>query len=547
MVSQRADSNTCIEDIKYVPVVKHKVSCFLDGLPTPSESIHCWCNCFEDIQDDNAAFAKNELHEAIINNNALVIQTILKALSGREACIQQKDDDLSTPLHLCCRSYINVPQEITQLVAQANPDAISMQDEEGDTPLHVAFMNGACNDIIQTLIKLEYNSHAEDSTNNLYSDEEKTAFAKVNIEGDTPLHTAIKSLACTQSIKTLLDAYPQGLLTLNCSGQSPLHVAIENGQYDLIETIINSHASNDLGEELLKSTDDAGLTPVHMLWNQFCNLHVKYTTATITTTTRDQIYDPTLCQEIMDGIASLLLYTSSPSNISSATKSQEEEDDNYEETIVYQLFLTSLRLGSSVVPGAYVAYLIKKHPQILRQPNREGLLPLHLAIMHYHQPKEAIGPLIRYIKKKEPAFGPSTVLLDNSLMKDFDEPKSSLHENRGQIYAQFVSIVLDAHPMAAFQRDHNGKLPFHLAIEVGMPWDQLEKLMQANPHVIREEVPNSGLVPFMMVAHNSLYDSKEQVNTIFHLLRNIPDIINICKKGECMSVQHIRKKRKVEK
>lgn len=440
---------------------------------------------------DSPAANENENETGLKPTHLESIQSILCTSWGRDACLQQTRDGLFTALHLCCRSI--VPEEITKAIATANPAAISMQDEEGDTPLHTAFRYGASEEIIQVLIELAYN---------YCQDGDCCTFAKVNDDGENCLHTAILHEASGKSVKLLLDAHPQGILTCNGRLQSPLHVACETGRYDIIDVILQSHASIDSVESLLKMRDEVGLTPIFILWSQVCTMEIC------------PVSEADSLPEVLECIKMLL----------SSTEIFEEPSFPGDKTLVaYQLLKTAIYLGNTIVPGAYVSFLVKCYPDILVQPDRNGRLPLHLAIIKYQQRsqqhRDNLG--IELYQPNNNHVCPSFCICT----KVFNDHLQDYHYNNDD--TQIINILLNANTSAAKMRDNAGKLPLHLAIDAGVSWQGMRNLNQVNPLAIQEEDPVTGLLPFMSAAKaqpNSDH-TRDIVNATFQLLRSSPDAI----------------------
>mmetsp|Transcript_26271 Transcript_26271/g.30517 ORF Transcript_26271/g.30517 Transcript_26271/m.30517 type:complete len:565 (+) Transcript_26271:225-1919(+) len=456
-----------------------------------------------------------------------VIENILQSPIGKQSCVQTTRDGLFTPLHLCCRNLI--PDEITKIIAEANPQALMMQDEEGDTPLHSAFRYGGSNEIITIFIELGFN-HL-DLCAGTY-EEEDCFFSICNDEGDSPLHTALSHEASGKSAQLLLDAFPQGILTVNSRFQTPLHVAAEYGRYDIIEVMLRSHASLDSLDSLLNMEDNVGLTPIFILWEQACNIHKNV----------HESLEPSL--EIFECIAAILKTCQSCIDIAY----QKILESPHE--LAYQLLIISICLGSKVVPSGYISYLIKTHPNILRHRDIQGRLPLHLAAM---KPEDfnidikessidtsSFDWLHAYANEHENGNESSLDVLLNSSssssMKeieatnfyaaDSNQEHSVLSTQAHRCDEPILSIILDNYSSAAYVGDLSGKLPLHLALEAGMKWKDVEKLLKAYHQAIRYQDPASALYPFMLAAtFNSNESNDDSLNTIFKLLQSCPDLI----------------------
>jgi ankyrin repeat protein len=453
-----------------------------------------------------------------------IVEFFVKSREGSLACTQTTHDGLFTPLHLCCRSI--VPDGITKVIAKANPDAISMQDEEGDTPLHSAFRYGASDEVVKTLVELAYN--------NYQVDEEECAFAKINEEGESSLHTAISHDASGESVRLLLDAHPQGIWIVNSRGQTPLQVAAEYGRYDIIEVMVESHASIDSVESLLRMKDEIGLTPIFLLWNQVCNISENADSANASATSN-------LSMEVLECISTLL--TSTQCCIEQSASSHENLSDA--DYLAYHLLQISICLGSNTVPEDYVSFLIKNHPGILRQPDSEGRLPLHLANMrheeitddsqhtHFGQFSEHHGELVQSshlwmdadVDSLKHFVSFDSLDCHQSRQNNQTADSSNSQPTPCRSGGRMAKIILDGYPNAAYLEDKSGKLPFHLAIEAGMPWDEIESLLKINPHAIPKTDPTTGLLPFMMAAQGRSYEPREKLNTVFRLLISSPDVV----------------------
>merc|ERR1740124_900819 len=179
----------------------------------------------------------------------------------------------ATPLHLACRNTCT-PDSIIVSISRANPLALDLQDDDGDTPLHLALRYGVNNDVLQTLIELSYQQTLFHSYYDTDDEEEGVAFAKSDYEdGDLPLHVAISHAASIDIIQLLVESYPQGMFSINHALQTPLMVACMCGRYDVVEEVIlKSDAVIGCVKDLLEMGGDelgGGVGPVYCLWEKF--------------------------------------------------------------------------------------------------------------------------------------------------------------------------------------------------------------------------------------------------------------------------------------
>lgn len=447
-----------------------------------------------------------------------LIKIMTSSPQGKHACLQVTNDGYLSPLHLCCRSI--VPDGITKIIASANPEAIAIQDEEGDTPLHSAFRYGASNEVIREIVELAY-SHFHDDDG---------PFSKINDDGDNPLHAAISHEASCQSVQLLLDAFPQGISCMNGREQSPLHIAAEHDRYDIIEVMVNSHASIDSMESLLSLKDDNGLSPLFILWNKISN------------GLEGENVDIVESQEILKCFTLLL----------QSTGYYIDDLSDNEDSPIYNLLLTSINLGNQIVPEGYVSFLIKNHSEVLYKSDVHGRLPLHIAALNYSNnitDYEHLDDNIGYDYERDlidPMINDTFFPKKNDLC---NHPDSRSHYNIGastlsNFKSPIFNIILDQYPAAAFILDKSGRLPIHLGIEAGMSWDEIKPLLEVNPLSIECRDPLTGLLPFMLAAQCKCSESGEIVNTVFKVLQHCPHLImNVVHKNDSSLVESPPQKR----
>jgi len=93
--------------------------------------------------------------------------------------------------------------------------------------------------------------------------------------------------------------------------------------------------------------------------------------------------------------------------------------------------------------------------------------------------------------------------------------------------------VMDKFPDSTMVRDAQNRLPIHVALDYGMPWNGgvLSFIINANRPHLKDLDPVTKLPPFILAAVN---DTKScDLRTVFYLLRKNPEhatlIFNICK------------------
>lgn len=175
------------------------------------------------------------VHYCCQSGNTRILQEILSHLDQqmcRAAC-NKPAKALWTPLFYAC--YNGHPEIIRMLINQTA--RIDVFDEQGEAPLHVAVSRG--HELVVDIL-LEHN-----------------AFVNVrNKPGMTPLHIAAK-LGYNSMVKQLITDHGAILDAMTLIKQIPLHLAAENGQLEVCETLLS------LGSDL-NAVDNQSQTPLHL-------------------------------------------------------------------------------------------------------------------------------------------------------------------------------------------------------------------------------------------------------------------------------------------
>jgi len=262
---------------------------------------------------------------------------ILKSVEGIHAT-STKNRDGYTALHHCCSKFVS--EEILMLIARKNPFALGTKDNYGDTPLHKALENGMTDEPLQSLMRLAYDN---------MNSNEQCCFSTPNKEGNLPLHFAISHEGSSKVVATLLDIYPEGILSLNSEHMSPLFLASICERYDLIHVFLTSHATLgvDCIDTLLRIEGNTCETPLYTLWKNHTKEsqgrgedHLQYRS------------------KALDCIMSLLsaYFSNERSILVSSTIT---------ELTAREILLVAISLGNNIVPPAFVLLLVTAHPSIL--------------------------------------------------------------------------------------------------------------------------------------------------------------------------------------
>jgi len=282
----------------------------------------------------------------------------------------------ATPLHLACR-YDNTPDSVILAVSRANPLALALQDDDGDTPLHLALRYYISENVLQTLIGLAYQQSLHHLDYDIDDDEEGVAFAKSDYEdGDLPLHVAISHDTSIDIIQLLVESYPQGMFSINHALQTPLMVACMCERYDVVEEVIlKSDAVIGCVKDLLEMGGDelgGGVGPVYCLWEKFV-------------AAKNGSDDIGGDMEVLEIIAKLLTAATSSNTsvcqtfgrnttpVDTHNKQANRRVTTTETTILgyssdrsYQLLQAAKSLGEGIVPPEFVSFLIHtNHPLLI--------------------------------------------------------------------------------------------------------------------------------------------------------------------------------------
>ncbi|KAI6650877.1 Transient receptor potential cation channel [Oopsacas minuta] len=188
-------------------------------------------NCKIDIAD---RYGKTALFHAIEKDEDLVVAEILNNQFGKQLVNEKTNEDM-TPLHAVAKQG---DVDILNLLLKTDNCEIFSQNDEEQTPLHVAALHGNAA-IVRRL--LEY---AGEKTPDLLWDEDEYS--------NHALH-----LACQEGqfdVVEILIEYQASITTINSNKYTPLHLAAASGHVQVAEYLIQEEAPIDGDEKNKVST-----------------------------------------------------------------------------------------------------------------------------------------------------------------------------------------------------------------------------------------------------------------------------------------------------
>jgi len=227
----------------------------------------------------------------------------------------------NTALHLACRKQ--PPTEVIFALLRACQRTNSMQTINGMTPLHFACYCGASSDVVQVLIE---------ANRDVVSTEDQ--------RGRTPLHcacTGIKTPDINTVVRELLQVNPDLCYAVDTSGRSPLFLILDD-YADAIEEQIHIVTSDNSSENLSINNEANKITEEHLL-----DLDGRWTSVT------------------------LLL------------KAAYHETMNGSKAISVPFRLLHACVGTRSCPVRFVFLALNLWPEQLKEVDSDGNLPLHIA------------------------------------------------------------------------------------------------------------------------------------------------------------------------
>jgi len=284
----------------------------------------------------------------------------------RPSDVQFKDRCRNTALHLACRRQ--PPIDAIQALIRAYPTALAIRTVDGMTPLHFACYCGASSDAVRLLIEC-----CPDSA------------SKLDKRGRSPLHCACAGCRTEDKyevLKLLLEVYPQMVLIEDSLGRTPLSLMLDD-YIEEVEEITCCSAKfprKKLSTEiedclkctsiLLRAAYHGSASDLVLKREPFRMLH-----ASVGVSCCPPLFVRLALKIQPEQVRTPDIHGNLPLHIAAAT---------------HQTFQTN----KSDTRFNVIQSIISMYPAAAKISNRNGLLPLALAMEHKKSWEDCIRPLI---------------------------------------------------------------------------------------------------------------------------------------------------------
>ncbi|XP_019853321.1 PREDICTED: uncharacterized protein LOC109582800 [Amphimedon queenslandica] len=184
------------------------------------------------------------IHIAVAAEQFEILEFLLR--TRLSILINVQDEDGNTPLHLACMwRQTKTVSRLSSAYLSTNIN-ILITNKKGQTPLHLAVASGH-KDTTEALLS----SVTGSSTHH-------DLLTATDNEGSTVFHTACSN-GHIDVFRYLSSIYPQGVNALDNRGRGLLHAACEGGDIEIVKELVEKYKLNP------KSQDKKGITCLHLL------------------------------------------------------------------------------------------------------------------------------------------------------------------------------------------------------------------------------------------------------------------------------------------
>ena len=375
----------------------------------------------------------NSLHIATDQGNLEIVKLLVESNILR-SCVG--DEEGNTPLH---HAALNGHLSLAVYLSNVANHPISQKNKKGETPLHLAAKHGHF-----ALLKFFVDERGCDPT------------ASCGKVGCTPLHLAckcgsldiVKYLAMEKSCNLECKTYSPskrkraGVIT----GRTPLHYASYSGHVDVVSYMVIDQSCNPL------CADDLGFTPLHLACQEghleLVQFFVEHMHDNITSLTTVDGKSP-LHLAALSGKLEIIELLSSLDNL------PQSRVDSEGRTVLHY----AARNGCTDI----VEFLVGEKGSSPNQPDQAGTTPLHLAAQHgkVDTVKSLLG----------------TAHCTPSPLDENGYTPLHLAANKGQL--DTVQLLVKEKHCSVMARDKNGRTPLHHACQSG--YEDVVRFLAGHP------------------------------------------------------------------
>ena len=365
--------------------------------------------------------------------NEHVDEAIIKCLIDIfPAAVSVIDEDGQFPLHLACMND-NATPGIIRLLVTADPSSRQVADEEGNTPLHHLCVARSRNDPVNIeILKILLTNCSSTSKH-------------ANNTGVLPIHYASMAQS-PEFCSILIDAYPGSeRMQDDVDGRAPFHTAIRFNDIAAVEYFYKLYPEAENCIVLNSSIPPIPIPPIYSAIKRLVDENYCVRRGTIDIVRFLLKCDPNI--KFHDELVNLLSYTCD-------TASDDYNDCDIDEVI-------------QVVEAIYDAY-----PELINDDE--------LDIDDFH-------PRIQTFLNG--GFVYASQAKDQRMMTIPDEngqlPLHQALENNVRLGS--IKLLVDGNPSAMREGDHNFAIPLHLACEHSYYPEVIEYLVGLDPSLVRYE------------------------------------------------------------
>ena len=342
---------------------------------------------------------------------------------------------------------------------------------------------------------------------------------------ETPLYLACQQSPTVEAVKAIIEAHPEApLVPSRANHDLPLHIACRyQSPVDVLEALLQSYPVTAIEQTRWGRRCVFSISLTRVLVSCLRNLLCILLSVTHQRLDSFAVFSPLMAlwefrakepslleeEQLWEKINLLLLavakFREDPqfSNQQPSTRTKQFRSPPLHTGTVTDMRLrdndsnplvvhATVSLGALSCPIEVLRYVLKRWPEQVTMKDECGQVPLHIAV------------------------GPTSW---SSATKRKYKPREQ----------QFLELLLQAHPAAAMAKmasDHR-RYPLHSAIANRHSWHGgVKELFYAASHVLLVQDPVTKLYPFQLAAI-PVRDTAVELDTIYHLLREKPDVLNL--------------------